>query len=158
MAGVNRVTLVGRLGQDPEVRYTAGGKRVTTLSVATSERWTDQGGEKREHTEWHKVVMWARLAEIAEQYLEKGGQVYIEGKLRTRKWDDQHGQTRYSTEIVADELQMLGSRPSESAGQGAPRRRPSNGAAAAQASQNFQAPSGGGGFEDDIPFAPVPYL
>jgi single-strand DNA-binding protein len=157
MAGVNRVTLVGRLGQDPEVRYTAAGKRVTTLSVATSERWTDQGGEKREHTEWHKVVMWARLAEIAEQYLEKGAQVYLEGKLRTRKWEDANGQTRYSTEIVADELQMLGSRQSASSPTNHARRAPAPSAEQRQASQDFQSPASGG-CDDDIPFAPVPYL
>ncbi|MCW8927704.1 MAG: single-stranded DNA-binding protein, partial [Gammaproteobacteria bacterium] len=109
--GVNKVILVGNLGQDPEVRYTASGAAVANISVATSEQWTDkQSGQKQERTEWHRVVLFGRLGEIAGEYLKKGSQVYLEGKLQTRKWQDQNGQDRYSTEIVANEMQMLGGR------------------------------------------------
>lgn len=157
MSGVNKAILVGRLGQDPEARYTANGKQVTTLSVATSERWTDQQGQRQEHTEWHKVVLWGRLAEIASQYLAKGALVYLEGRLRTRKWQDSNGQDRYSTEINGDSLQMLsGSKDPAKPAAEKPRRAPP--AAPKQAAQDFQAPSGGGGFDDDIPFAPHPYV
>ena len=106
--GINKVIIIGNLGQDPETRHTAGGSAVTNLSVATSETWKDkQTGEKKEQTEWHRVVMFARLAEIAGEYLRKGSKVYIEGRLQTRKWQDRDGQDRYTTEIVANDLQML---------------------------------------------------
>lgn len=109
--GVNKCILVGNLGRDPEVRYTANGGAVANITIATSEQWTDkQSGQKQEKTEWHRVVMFGRLGEIAGEYLRKGSQVYIEGKLQTRKWQDQNGQDRYTTEIVANEMQMLGSR------------------------------------------------
>jgi len=109
--GVNKVTLVGNLGNDPEVRATSNGSRVATISIATSESWTDKtSGQKQEKTEWHRVVFFNRLAEIVEQYLTKGSQVYVEGKLQTRKWQDQNGQDRYTTEVVANEMQMLGGR------------------------------------------------
>jgi single-strand DNA-binding protein len=109
--GINKVILVGNIGKDPEVRYTASGAAITNISVATSESWRDKtSGEQQERTEWHKVVFFNRLAEIAGEYLRKGSQVYVEGSLRTRKWQDQGGQDRYTTEIVADEMQMLGSR------------------------------------------------
>jgi len=109
--GVNKVILVGNLGRDPEVKYTASGAAVANVTLATSESWNDkQTGEKQEKTEWHRVVFFRRLAEIAGEYLHKGSQVYIEGKLQTRKWQDQNGQDRYTTEIVANEMQMLGSR------------------------------------------------
>src|SRR5210317_1698978 len=109
--GVNKVILVGNLGADPETRYTASGAAITRITVATSESWRDkQTGENQERTEWHRVVFFNRLAEIAGEYLSKGRQVYIEGSLRTRKWQDQGGQDRYTTEIVANEMQMLGGR------------------------------------------------
>lgn len=109
--GVNKVILLGRLGQDPVVRYTAGGAAVTSFSVATSEGWRDKSsGEMQERTEWHNVVIFSRLAEIAGQYLKKGSQVYLEGRLQTRKWTDKQGMDRYTTEIVAHEMQMLDSR------------------------------------------------
>ena len=109
--GINKVILVGNLGADPETRYTAAGAAITNIRLATSESWRDkQTGENQERTEWHRVVFFSRLAEIAGEYLRKGSQVYIEGKLQTRKWQDQGGQDRYTTEIVANEMQMLGSR------------------------------------------------
>jgi len=109
--GINKVILVGNLGADPETRYMPSGSAVTNLSVATSEQWKDkQSGEQKERTEWHKVAMFNRLAEIAAEYLRKGSQVYIEGKLRTRKWQDRDGKDRWTTEIIADEMQMLGGR------------------------------------------------
>ena len=109
-SGINKVILVGNLGQDPEVKYTAGGDAVTTLSIATSDSWKDKDtGQDQERTEWHRVVLWRRLAEIAGEYLNKGSKVYVEGQLRTRKWE-QEGQTRYTTEIIARELQFLDSK------------------------------------------------
>lgn len=114
--GINKVILVGNLGQDPEVKYMPNGNAVTNISIATSESWKDQSGQPVEKTEWHRVVMFRKLAEIAGQYLRKGSQVYIEGKLQTRKWQDQNGQDRYSTEIVAENMQMLGGRTEGGAG------------------------------------------
>jgi single-strand DNA-binding protein len=115
--GINKVIIVGNLGQDPETRYMPSGKAVTNLRVATSESWKDkQTGEQREQTEWHSVVMYDRLAEIAAEYLRKGSQVYLEGKLRTRKWQDKEGRDRYSTEVIANEMQMLGGRGGGGAG------------------------------------------
>jgi len=111
MAGVNKVIIVGNLGNDPEVRYSQSGAAIANISVATSDSWKDKNtGEKQERTEWHRIVMFNRLGEIAGEYLKKGSKVYIEGKLQTRKWQDQQGQDRYSTEIVADQMQMLDSR------------------------------------------------
>ena len=113
-SGINKVILVGNLGQDPEVKYTAGGAAVTTLSLATSESWKDKDtGSDQEKTEWHRVVVWRRLAEIAGEYLKKGSKVYIEGQLQTRKWE-QDGQTRYTTEVVGRDMQFLDSRGSSS--------------------------------------------
>ena len=109
-SGINKVILVGNLGQDPEVKYTAGGAAVTTLSLATSESWKDKDtGQDQEKTEWHRLVLWRRLAEIAGEYLKKGSKVYIEGQLQTRKWE-QDGQTRYTTEVVGRDMQFLDSR------------------------------------------------
>lgn len=109
MRGVNKAIIVGNLGNDPEVRATTSGSRVATISVATSESWTDKNtGQKQEKTEWHRVVFFNRLAEIVEQYLTKGSQVYVEGQIRTRKWQDSNGIDKYTTEIVAREMQMLG--------------------------------------------------
>ena len=115
--GVNKVILVGNLGNDPEVRYMPNGNAVANLSLATSESWKDQQGNMQERTEWHRVTMYRRLAEVVGEYLKKGSQIYIEGKLQTRKWQDQQGQDRYTTEIIADQMQMLGGRGE---GQGAP--------------------------------------
>ena len=147
--GVNKVILLGRLGKDPEVRYTQGGTAIANVSLATSEAWKDkQTGDMQERTEWHNLVFFARLAEIAGEYLQKGSQVYVEGSLRTRKWQDKSGQDRYTTEIVVKELQMLGNRgDSQQSG------RPSK---AAGSSERRQAESVGAGdnddFDDDIPF------
>jgi single-strand DNA-binding protein len=147
--GINKVIIVGNLGADPEVRYTGGGTAVCSLSIATSESWTDkQSGEKQERTEWHRVKLFGKLAEIAGEYLKKGRQVYIEGSLRTDKYTDKQGVERYSTDIVANELQMLGGH-----GEGgkqessAPRQRQANAPApvpAGDASNGFP--------DDDIPF------
>jgi single-strand DNA-binding protein len=140
--GVNKVIVVGNLGQDPDTRYMPSGSAVTNLRVATNESWKDkQTGEQKDRTEWHSVAMFGRLAEIAAEYLRKGSQVYIEGKLRTRKWQDKDGNDRYTTEIIADEMQMLGGR----SGGGAPPMSDSPPASAAPQ------PSGGD-FDDDIPF------
>lgn len=153
--GVNKVILVGNLGKDPDMKYTASGAAIANITVATSESWTDkQSGEKREKTEWHRVVFFRRLAEIAGEYLRKGSQVYIEGKLQTRKWQDQNGQDRYTTEVVGDEMQMLGSRgggegggPPQGGGGGFRSNQP------AQETPAASAPAGDGGFnDDDIPF------
>lgn len=117
MRGVNRVTVVGNLGNDPEVKYMPSGGAVTNISVATSESWKDkQTGEQKEKVEWHRIVFFNKLAEIAGEYLKKGSQVYVEGSLRTRKWQDQSGQDRYTTEIVGSEMQMLGGRAEHPAG------------------------------------------
>jgi single-strand DNA-binding protein len=108
MAGVNKAILVGNLGRDPEMRTTQSGTQVANFTIATSEQYTDQSGQRQEKTEWHRIVTFGRLAEICGQYLHKGKQVYIEGRIQTRQWEDQNGQTRYTTEIVAREMQMLG--------------------------------------------------
>ena len=147
--GVNKVILIGNLGQDPEVRYMPNGGAVCNITVATSETWKDKNtGENQERTEWHRVVMFRRLAEIAGEYLKKGSKVYLEGRLQTRKWQDQQGQDRYTTEIVADEMQMLDSR-----GGGSTDFRPAqSNAAPQQSSQQPQNAPVDNGFEDDIPF------
>lgn len=108
MAGVNKVIIVGRLGADPEVKTISSGQNVATLNVATSDQWTDKGGQKQERTEWHRVVAWGRLADLCGKYLSKGRQVYLEGRLQTRSWEDQQGSKRYTTEIVASTVQFLG--------------------------------------------------
>ncbi|MGD8677687.1 MAG: single-stranded DNA-binding protein [Chromatiales bacterium] len=151
--GVNKVILVGNLGQDPEVRYMPNGNAVTNISVATSESWKDKStGADQERTEWHRVVMFRRLAEIAGEYLRKGSKVYIEGKLQTRKWQDQNGQDRYTTEIVADQMQMLDSRGGGTATmpEGQYEGRSSGGGRDNGFSQQSSQPPGD--FEDDIPF------
>jgi len=152
--GVNKVILVGTLGKDPETRYMPSGSAVTNMRIATNEQWKDkQTGEQQERTEWHAIAMFGRLAEIAAEYLRKGSQVYIEGKLRTRKWQDKEGKDRYTTEIIADEMQMLGGKGGGSAGAGA-----AAGAAASGGSSGGGRAavndSGGppGDFDDDIPF------
>ena len=148
--GVNKVILIGNLGQDPEVKYMPNGGAVTNVTVATSESWKDKNtGEQKENTEWHRVVFFRRLAEIAGEYLKKGSKVYIEGKLQTRKWQDQQGNDRYTTEIIANEMQMLDSRGGGGAGAGS-----GGGGDYSQSSAPATAPAGGGmdEFDDDIPF------
>lgn len=138
MNGINKAILIGRLGDDPEIRHTQGGKVVANLSLATSEKWKDKdSGEQHEKTDWHRVVFFGRQAEVAGEYLRKGSQVYIEGKLQTRKWQDKDGNDRYTTEIVGRELQMLGGKNSNQGGD-----TPSPAAPAA----------GGGADPDDIPW------
>jgi single-strand DNA-binding protein len=107
MSGINKVILVGRLGADPEIRYTQQGTAVTNFNIATSENWTDKQGQKQERTEWHRSVVWGKLAELCSQYLQKGRQVYIEGRLQTRQWDDKDGNKRYTTEVIAQTVQFL---------------------------------------------------
>ena len=120
--GVNKVIIVGNLGKDPETRYMPSGSAVTNLRIATTEAWKDkQSGEQQERTEWHAVAMFGRLAEIAAEYLRKGSQVYIEGKIRTRKWQDKEGKDRYTTEVIADQMQMLGGRGGGGGGSSEPR-------------------------------------
>tara|TARA_R110000868_G_scaffold143864_7_gene362514 strand:- start:2265 stop:2750 length:486 start_codon:yes stop_codon:yes gene_type:complete len=119
--GVNKVILVGNLGQDPDIRYMPNGTCVANLTLATSESWKDQSGQLQERTEWHRVTMYRRLAEIAGEYLRKGSQIYVEGKLQTRKWQDQQGQDRYTTEIIADQMQMLGGGNARGAESGQPK-------------------------------------
>ncbi|VAW83344.1 Single-stranded DNA-binding protein [hydrothermal vent metagenome] len=146
--GVNKVILVGNLGADPEVKYMPNGNAVANITLATSESWKDkQSGENKEKTEWHRVVFFRRLAEIAGEYLKKGSQVYIEGKLQTRKWQDKNGNDRYTTEIVANEMQMLG-------GRGGGGGSADFGGASASQSAPAAAPAAtaGGDFDDDIPF------
>ena len=115
---VNKVILIGRLGADPEIRYTVDGQPVATFRIATSERWTDKNGQRQERTEWHRIVAYGRLAEICGEHLSKGRQVYIEGRLQTRSYEDREGVRRYVTEIVAQEVVFLGDRPSSSSGKG----------------------------------------
>lgn len=110
MSNVNKAIIIGRLGQDPDIRHTQTGQTVANLSAATSERYKDKSGQQQEQTEWHRITLWGKLGEIAEQYLKKGDLVYIEGKLKTRKWTDKNGQDRYTTEIVGNELRMLSSK------------------------------------------------
>lgn len=148
--GVNKVTLIGNLGADPETRYTASGAAVTNIRLATSETWRDkQSGEQQERTEWHRVVFFNRLAEIAGEYLRKGRQVYIEGSIRTRKWQDQEGQDRYTTEIVANEMQMLGGRDGDSGGPPADSGFRDN---APKSKEKATAVADDGFVDDDIPF------
>ncbi|MFT5376516.1 MAG: single-strand DNA-binding protein [Candidatus Latescibacterota bacterium] len=117
--GVNKVILIGNLGGDPEVRFTPDGTAVANFSLATSESWKDRSGERQERTEWHRLVLWRQLAEIAKNYLRKGSKIYVEGKLQTRSWDDQSGQKRYTTEVVVNEMEMLDSREGGGGGGGA---------------------------------------
>lgn len=156
MASVNKVTLIGNLGSDPETRYTASGDAICNIRVATTETWKDKAtGEKREATEWHRVVFYRRLAEIAGQYLKKGSSVYLEGRLRTRKWQDKDGNERYTTEIEATEMQMLGGRGTTHADDSASEpstSRPRNTGGGGGNAEGY----GGGSFSgldpDDIPF------
>lgn len=144
--GLNKVMLIGNLGADPEVRYTPSGTAVANIRLATSDSWRDkESGEQQERTEWHRVVFWGRLAEIVQEYLHKGSQIYVEGRLQTRKWQGQDGQDRYTTEIVANEMQMLGSRGSGSAGiaDSSPAATPATSGTNTSSDEDF---------DDDIPF------
>ena len=153
--GINKAIIVGNLGRDPEVRYTANGNAIANITVATTESWKDkQSGERQEKTEWHRVVFFGRLAEVAGEYLKKGAQVYIEGRLQTRKWEDKSGQERYTTEIVANEMQMLGSR-----GDGASRDSDDDYSGATRSATDSSGGGASGGasggdpdLDDDIPF------
>jgi single-strand DNA-binding protein len=146
--GINKVILIGNLGKDPEVRYMPSGSAVTNATLATSETWKDkQSGEKQERTEWHNVVFFNRLAEIAGEYLKKGSKVYVEGSLRTRKWQDKNGQDRYTTEIVANEMQMLDSRGGGGSYQGGESYSTQDKPASKSSAMEMA-----GDFDDDIPF------
>ena len=159
---VNKVILIGRLGKDPETRYMTNGEAVTNATLATSENWKDKSGEKQEKTEWHNLVFYRRLAEIAGEYLKKGSQIYVEGKLQTRKWQTKEGQDRYTTEIVVNEMTMLGGKSSGGGSFEVVENKPaaaSSGSAAAPAKAAPAATSTGSGqgrsfdnFDDDIPF------
>ena len=156
MASVNKVIIVGNLGRDPETRYLPSGEAVTNISIATTDTWKDKAtGEKKEATEWHRVAFFGRLAEIAGEYLKKGSQVYVEGSLRTRKWQDKEGKDRYTTEIRADTMQMLGSRAGSGEPRGEPRGEPAapRGETTAKAGAPAKKPAGKfDDMEDDIPF------
>lgn len=141
MASVNKVILVGHLGRDPEVRYTSDNATIANVSIATSESWKDKSGEKQEKTEWHRVAFFGKLADVVGQYLVKGSQVYVEGRLQTRKWLDKDGQDRYTTEIIADRMQMLGGKGQASQDASEP-----------AAEKPAKAPSKFDDLEDDIPF------
>ena len=163
MASVNRVILIGNLGQDPVVRFSPDGAAICNISLATTSQWKDKNsGERKEETEWHRVVFYNRLAEIAGEYLKKGRSIYVEGRLKTRKWQDKEGQDRWTTEIVADQMQMLGSR--EEGGGGGGYNRPTRQESAPEPATAGSGPRGGGGGgrntgassfddgDDDIPF------
>jgi single-strand DNA-binding protein len=164
MASVNKVILVGNLGRDPETRFMPDGNAITNVSIATTESWKDKGGEKQEKTEWHRVVFYNRgaykLAEIAGEYLKKGMQIYVEGRLQTRKWQDKDGVEKYSTEVIADTMQMLGSRQGlggDGGGGGDYARASSGGGGASQGAAAKPAAGKGGAakfddMDDDIPF------
>ena len=147
--GINKAILIGNLGVDPETRHTAGGNAVTNIRIATSESWRDrQSGEQQERTEWHRIVLFGKLGEIAGEYLRKGSKVYIEGRIQTRKWQGQDGQDRYTTEIVANEMQMLDSRGGGGGG-GAPY---SDDGPSQRGDYDGPPSDNSGGLEDDIPF------
>jgi single-strand DNA-binding protein len=160
MASVNKVILIGNLGRDPETRYMPDGGAITNISIATTDVWKDKAGEKQEKTEWHRVAFFGKLAEIAGEYLKKGSQVYVEGRLQTRKWQDKEGVDKYTTEVIADRMQMLGSRQGMGGGAGAgggereaPAERDGGGAARGAAKPAAKAAGGKfDDFEDDIPF------
>lgn len=147
--GVNKVILIGNLGKDPEIRTMPNGESVANFSIATSETWKDQAGQEQSRVEWHNIVAYRKLAEIVGQYVRKGGKVYIEGSLRTRKWQDKNGQDRYTTEIIADQMQMLDGKPADGGERqaSAPRAQP-------QPQERYAPPAAGGApdFDDDIPF------
>ena len=141
---INKAILIGNLGADPEIRYTQSGTQVATFTIATTERWKDKEGQMQESTEWHRIVAWARLAEICGEYLNKGSRVYIEGRIQTRKWQDQSGNDRYTTEIIAKEMKMLSPRGGESSG--------GHGGSSGKDSFPEQPPGYGDGMGEDVPF------
>ncbi len=147
MSSLNKVLLIGNLGRDPEVRFTPDGSPVATFSIATGEVWTDKSGTRQERTEWHNIVAWNKLADLAKRYLSKGRQVYIEGRIRTREWDDRDGNKRRTTEIIATQMVLLGSRPQSGEGGSVPE--PVQKSAPADAGQG---PGDTGITDDDIPF------
>jgi len=158
MASLNKVMLIGNLGADPEMRYMPSGDAIANLRIATSEKFKDKNGDKQERTEWHRISLFGKLGEIAGQYLKKGSSVYIEGRIQTRKWQDKEGQERYTTEIVATDMRMLGGRSGGMAEMDSEGGRPSvstSSSTSGTAKSPAPAPSGGSGFddfEDDIPF------
>lgn len=164
---VNKVILVGRLGQDPELRYTPSGMSVANFNIATNENWTDKQGQKQERTEWHRIVVWGKMAELSNQYLGKGREVFIEGRLQTRQWQDQQGQTKYTTEVIAQNVQFLGGGAGVSRDQGAGasagrmNQQQAGGAPGAYQGGGYDQGAGGGAgafgeepafTEDDVPF------
>ena len=158
MASVNKVILIGNLGRDPETRYMPDGGAITNISIATTETWKDKNGDKQEKTEWHRVAFFGKLAEIAGEYLKKGRSVYVEGRLKTRKWQDKDGVEKYTTEIIATDMQMLGSREGMGGGVGADdsggyeRPAPAARPAAAAANRPAAKTTGFSDMDDDIPF------
>ena len=148
--GINKVILVGNLGNDPDVRYSQSGSAITTISVATSDSWTDENGEKQERTEWHRVKFFGKLAEIAGEYLKKGRQVYVEGALRTEKYTDKNGVEKYSTDIIANEMQMLGGRGGGQAAAAAPVDRVAD--RGEEKAARGETAAVAESFDDDIPF------
>ena len=158
MRGVNKVILVGVLGKDPETKTFANGGSLTQFSIATSETWTDKNtGERKEQTEWHNIVLQNKLGEIAQQYLRKGSKVYIEGSLNTRKWTDQNGQERYTTQIKGQQMQMLDSANGNNQQQAQPQQ-PTYAKNPAPQQNSYKPQNGGGELDDDLPFAPVHFL
>ncbi|MHB1237702.1 MAG: single-stranded DNA-binding protein [Gallionella sp.] len=150
---VNKVILIGRLGKDPETRYMTSGEAVTNATLATSENWKDKSGEKQEKTEWHNLVFYRRLAEIAGEYLKKGSQIYVEGKLQTRKWQTKEGQDRYTTEIVVNEMTMLGGKSSGSGSFEVVENKPASSSGGGAPAKSAPATKGSfDNFDDDIPF------
>tara|TARA_B100001179_G_scaffold219044_1_gene192310 strand:+ start:451 stop:933 length:483 start_codon:yes stop_codon:yes gene_type:complete len=160
MANLNKVMLIGRLGQDPEIRYTQSGSAVANATIATNDYWTDKQGEKQERTEWHSLVLWDRLADLAQSYLKKGSQVYVEGRLQTRNWEDQQGQKHYKTEVVVTTMQFLDTKSSED---GAPpvggssdysvnSATPQASSSSADSANGQEAPQDDEFIKDDIPF------
>ncbi|MCP4914314.1 MAG: single-stranded DNA-binding protein [Oligoflexia bacterium] len=150
---INKVILIGRLGQDPELKYTPGGTAVANFSVATSESWADKSGQKQEKTEWHRIVVWGKLAELCNQYLAKGRQAFIEGSLQTRSWEDQQGQKKYTTEIVAKNIQFLGGQATQGAGNYQQQQAPAQGAMNESVmNQDYDISTDSNFTSDDIPF------
>ena len=154
MASVNKAILIGNLGKDPEVRYMPSGEAIANITLATTDTWKDKSGEKQERTEWHRVSFFGRQAEVVGEYLKKGSQIYVEGRIQTRKWQDKEGQDRYTTEIVADRMQMLGGKSSGGGSFEGGENRPaaSSGGAAAPAKAAPAAKGSFDNFDDDIPF------
>jgi len=155
MASVNKVILIGNLGKDPDIRYMPNGEAVANITLATSETWKDKTGAKQEKTEWHRVTFYRKLAEIVGEYLKKGSSVYVEGRLETRKWTDKTGTDRYTTEIIANEMRMLGSKSGGSSFEGGNKNNETSSPKDSAASNNNAASTPNGGFgdmDDDIPF------